>query len=287
MKNLLCILLLWGTAHAQVVIGGGVVGQPAPLPVVVAPNPASLPPPARQAVTLGMDVSQPVTAKDGFNAPLSVSRDTSKTTGGQRGYVNPTGVFVATAGIGNLSYEWTVLGIMNNYATGGENVAGYWQGNKYGTGPTWAGVSEVWSLTTDPGAMVAHEFDVWTTGPDTGNRIGLDVVLGDAGTTHGGNTPSAVVQGSSAIRIGAGLPAYRWTRGLQLTGNYVLGFDVSTANVQTALRLGYGQEISFEGTDQIKVKYSDGRIKFSNGKTPVFEIDMSTGDLYRMGKKVP
>ena len=271
MKQFICaLMLLIGLAHAQ-----------------VAPNPVPAPPAAaRQALTLGVDVSQTVTAKDGFSAPLAVSRDTSKVTGGQRGYVNPTAVFQATAGVGNLSFEWTVLGVINNYAASGENVAGYWQGNKFGTGPTWAGVSEVWSMTTDPGGMVAHEFDLWTTGLDTGNRIGLDVILGDAAVTRGGGSPSAGVQGSAGIRIGAGLPTYRWTRGLQLTGNYVVGIDTSTANAQTALRLGYGQEIALEGSDQIKFRYSEGRVKLMNGKTPIFEVDMSTGDVYKLGKRV-
>lgn len=284
-------------AGAQVVIGGGLVAQP-PVALSVQPSPALVvgPPEATpaaptawpSAITTGLSVTKAKpTVTDGDAGGFTVRRDTSALKGGTRGYVNAAASIYSLTGPDNAAFEWAVLGVLQNHARAGENVAGYFQGNKYSTGPTWALVSEVWSNTTDPGAMVGHELDVWTTGPDTGARIGLDVVLGDSGTTHGGNTPSAQVGGSAGVRIGANHPAWRWTRGLQLMGNYTVGIDTSTANAQTAVRLAYGQEIAFEGSDQIKLKFMDGRIHFMNGKTAVLQIDMNNGDVYQMGKKKP
>lgn len=303
MKKLLSSLLVACLAQcatvpagAQVVIGGSVVSQPTPSPALVvgppevaAPAPAFTPSAAwPSTITTGLTVSKSrPTITDGDAGGLTVRRDTISLKGGTRGYVNAAASIYSLAGPDNTSFEWAGLAVMQNYAKAGENVAFYAQGNKYSTGATWGLVAEAWSNTTDAGALVGQELDVWATGYDTGNRIGLDVVLGDALVTHGGTTPSAHVGGSVGVRIGAGLPTYLWTRGLQLTGNYVVGLDVSTANAQTAVRLGYGQEIAFEGTDQITLRFEEGRMRFMNGKTAIFEIDMSTGDQYQRGQKKP
>lgn len=291
-------------AGAQVVIGGGMVNPPAaasqatqsPAPVLVvgppevaAPTPVAAPPATwPSTITTGLTVSKVrPTVTDGDAGGITIRRDTTTLKGGTRGYVNAAASIYSLTGPDNTSFEWAGLAVLQNYAKAGENVAFYAQGNKYSTGPTWGLVAEAWSDTLDPGGLVGQELDVWATGHDTGNRIGLDVVLGDALITHGGLVPSQHVGGSVGVRIGAGLPSYLWTRGLQLTGNYVVGLDVSTANAQTAVRLGYGQEIAFEGTDQITLRFEQGRMRFMNGKTAVLEIDMNNGDIYQAGKKKP
>jgi hypothetical protein len=291
----LAALVLCCSAMAQVVVGGGTVGPSlfggssaatlvVGLPEVAPPAPVAWP----SAITTGLTVSKAKpTVTDGDAGGITIRRDTTTLKGGTRGYVNAAASIYSLVGADNAAFEWAVLGVLQNHARAGENVAGYFQGNKYGEGATWGIVAEAWSNTTDPGALVGQELDVWATGPDTGNRVGLDVVLGDALTTHGGMVPSTHVGGSVGVRIGAGLPSYLWTRGMQLTGNYVVGVDLSTANARTAVRLGYGQEIALEGSDQIKVKFEGGRIKFMNGLLEVLAIDMSTGDVYQLGKKKP
>ena len=103
--------------------------------------------------------------------------------GGTPGYVNGTLRAETKTDPGTTSFEWTVLGVLHNYATAGENVAVYGQGNKHaGAGPTWAACFEA---RDDSGAynelngLVGVEVDVFANGPDTyGERIGIDLVIG-------------------------------------------------------------------------------------------------------------
>ena len=103
--------------------------------------------------------------------------------GGTPGYVNGTLRAETKTDPGTTSFEWSVLGVLHNYATAGENVAVYGQGNKHaGAGPTWAACFEA---RDDSGAsnpltgLVGVEVDVFANGPDTyGNRVGIDVAIG-------------------------------------------------------------------------------------------------------------
>lgn len=151
----------------------------------------------------------------------TVKRDTSFLQGGQVGYVNTAASWRSTAGADVTSLEWTTLSVLDNYARAGENVAFYAQANKFSSGPTWAAVSEASDTGGSPGALVAHEFDVWTTGPDNGLRIGLEIVNGDARLIRGlGRSP--VVETTTAIRVGQTLttPWASWGTGIDLTGHY-------------------------------------------------------------------
>lgn len=85
-------------------------------------------------------------------------------------------------GTGATNYEWALLAIMNNYANAGNNVAGYFQGNRETatTGPTWAAVCEVRELVpiADPvTGLIGLEINNRSNGTDAnGNRVGIDVV---------------------------------------------------------------------------------------------------------------
>lgn len=128
-----------------------------------------------------------------------VKRDTSWVVGGF-GRVDSALRVTTTTGKAETAYEWGVLSILNNHSTKGENVAIYGQSNAYGTGPTWGMVSEVADDVGRPGAMVGHEVTMNMTGPDSGLRLGLDVVLGD-GKFWRGKGPSTVVEGTIGVRV--------------------------------------------------------------------------------------
>lgn len=232
----------------------------------------------------------PFTSPNGLTAGYGnlIQRDAMQASGGKRGWVNTATTAHTVAGPEITGFEWVSLSILDNHARAGENVASYHQANKYGTGPTWAAVSEVADLSGAPSGLVAHEFDVWTTGPDTGNRIGLDITLGDVKAIRQGSA-SQIIEGSSAIRIGAAnqsaLP--RWTRGIDMTGRYQVGIDLASATTETAIRIADGQSIALEQTGQIRISYTGGRIRFMNGSVSLFEIDTSSGDHYRLGQRTP
>lgn len=81
-----------------------------------------------------------------------------------------------------VNFEWAFLSVLNNSATGGENVAIYGQGNRVTalTGPTWGGVMEVRELVAiaDPQhGLIGLEVDNRSNGTDANfNRVGIDVV---------------------------------------------------------------------------------------------------------------
>lgn len=103
--------------------------------------------------------------------------------GGTPGFVN-SAVRVETnvSGAGAAAFEWSFLSVMNNSATGGENVGGYFQGNKVtsGAGPTWGGTIELRELVpiNDPNVgTVGLEVDHRSNGTDAHfSRVGLDLV---------------------------------------------------------------------------------------------------------------
>ena len=246
------------------------------------------------------------TAADGYGD--MVVRDTRSVSGGTPGTVNTASTVYSVAGKNVKAFEWAKLNKLDNYADAGENVAEYNQANKFGTGPTWAGCDEICS--TDPNdktATVGRELDVWVSGVDTGNRIGLDITVGDARTIRelpGGG----VAEGTAAVRVTpcGKTPWARWifgwiisgfkecgvmldsiaTRAIWLKGEYIVGLDLSTAKCQSAIRLAPGQRMTFEGTDQISWSWLDGKLRVQNGAVNVLEIDTTTGDIYKRGVKV-
>lgn len=191
-------------------------------------------------------------AGDGYSKGVQSVRDVSFASGGAHGNVN-TATFAKTiTGAYELAFEWVNLSILDNQSQKGENVAVYAQANKLSTGPTWAAVSEATDTTGLPGALVAHEFDTFVTGPDNGLRMGLEIVSGDARAVRGmGRSQQA--DASSAIRIGQTLttPWATWGTGIDLTGNF--------------------------RDSAIKVTAPNGQV--------VFEVKPN-GDVYKLGVKV-
>jgi len=113
---------------------------------------------------------------------LNVRRITNHT-GGTPGFVNSTlrvDTVVTDAGV--TDFEWAITSVINNHANAGQNVAIYGQGNKYSTGPTWAGVFEAadYYTTVDTagnGATLGLEIDVKANGTDLGlQRFGIDLI---------------------------------------------------------------------------------------------------------------
>ena len=161
-------------------------------------------------------------ASDALSKAVTYIRDTTTAIGGSLSWVN-TGHYIKTiTGKAETALEWTSLTVLDNHSdVSAGNTAAYFQANKFSTGATFAAVSEASDTTGLIGALVAHEFDSWVTGPDTGSRIGLEVVNGDALAIRGVGK-SSVAESTAAIRIGQTMstPYAAWTDGIVLMGNY-------------------------------------------------------------------
>lgn len=232
MRALLAILL-----SAALAACGGAVAQSTP----DAPGPA----PTTSAPPTGG-------AGDGYSAGLQTVRDVRFAAGGAHGNVNTASITRTITGAYELAFEWSNLTILDNQSQKGENVAVYAQANKLSTGPTWAAVSEATDASGLPGALVAHEFDTFTTGADNGLRLGLEIVSGDARAVRGMGR-STQADATSAIRIGQTLstPWATWGTGIDLTGNF--------------------------RDSAIKLTAPDGRV--------VFEVKPN-GEIWRNGQKI-
>lgn len=139
------------------------------------------------------------TAQDGY--VTTILRDTSQVSGGKPGWVNTSYTFKTTTGTEQTSFEWNVLALLDNYADAGENCARYAKSVRYGKGGTWGDCIEVQDETTNAGPVVGLEVDMFVQGPDTGSRVGIDIVVGDSSFDNGGAKKNAVA--SFGIRIAA------------------------------------------------------------------------------------
>lgn len=176
-------------------------------------------------------------------AVVLVRRDAQA--GGTRGYVN-AGVRAETVtNTGTTSFEWAVLGIVQNYATGGENVGVYGQGNKFaGAGPTWAGCFEARDhsgAANETNGLVGVEVDVFANGTDIyGERVGIDVVIGK------GLPEGAQCQVGYGLRVG---PA----NGDKTQGSLIYGIELSNIDIKkAALHVAPGVPIQF-GNDTLSM----------------------------------
>ena len=246
------------------------------------------------------------TLSSGEQGGLAVYRDTSGLSGGSPGFVNTTIYCRAVAAAGVTSFEWCITAVVNNYAAAGENVAGYFQGNKFSTGATWGSVSEVADTVGLAGASVGTEIDNWTTGPDNGLRIGALVVVGDARTIRG-LTGGGVAQGTTGVLIAAsgGTPWARWsnaallkdytdnglvlqgpgTRGIWIQGQHVVALDLGDATGQTAIRLRSGGRVTFDQHDQYGVRQDPATqdLIFDNAGSVLMRLTPG-GHLYLAGR---
>jgi hypothetical protein len=189
---------------------------------------------------------------------------TSTYSGGTVGFVTPCLEVITTVGAADANYEWGFLSVMNNSATGGNNVAIYGQGNRQtaGTGPTWAAVCEareVIPITNPTTGLVALEVDNRSNGTDANfSRLGIDVVC----TRY--NVSGAVTTVGFGVRVQNNSDTTGTnciiSNGFSVWQAYVgVAFDCATSTVTTgALRMAAGQAILFDASGVNQLSYSGG-----------------------------
>jgi hypothetical protein len=226
--------------------------------------------------TASLRVQPKAGPSDAYSGGINLFRDAHGLSGGTHGHVN-TGLYARTrTGAGQTAFEWTGLFLMDNYSNAGENVALYAQANGFGRGPNWALVAECTNAFAPHATCVGAEINVSTTGEDTGNRIGVDVVLAD-GPLWRGMGPSAVIEGTAAVRIGVSQPSSPhgiWKYGLKVQDKVGVAIDTTGAETKTAIRLKEGQRIELDATGQIKIDFTAGQIRFLNGERVVHSFAM-------------
>lgn len=213
-------------------------------------------------------------------ANLLVTRTTSFT-GGTSGYVNAAIRANLTAGENDESYEWAVVGVCNNYASGGQNVGGYFQGNRMTstTGPTWGAVSQVQeevAVNNPTTGLIGLEVDVGSNGTDSNyQRIGIDVVCEQYDTSGAGTQTGYGVrvqnngQGvNSVVVIGVGVVA-----------NCEVAFDCgNSASVSNAsLRMPSGVGIAFDVDSVNMFKYDGTGLGYYSSGNLAARLDDSGG----------
>lgn len=197
--------------------------------------------------------------------------------GGTVGDVNANLRVTTQVGAGVTNFEWGFLSVLDNYATAGENCAGFSQANKKAAsvGPTWAHVFEARNNTntTDVGQLVAVEFDIFSNGADTNsNRIAADVVVGkgdaagstcvafagvrigsqDADITKGWFSNGLVIadKNTNSINITA-----TSDKAVRIAATTAVGIDLSESTISgSAVRLKRSDKIAFEPTDTFTMK---------------------------------
>lgn len=205
-----------------------------------------------------------------------VKRNASHT-GGTTGYVNSGFRVDVDVGAGVSNYEWAIVGVVQNYATVGENVGVYGQGNMRSTGGTWGGVMEATDATftssTGKNNLIGCEVDCYFNDNDPGGkRFGLTVIAGDAKFNRTGVAGIAgyatygiliqaqgggancsfktgvVVNSATETAFQASSPGGA-TWGLRVLNTYDVGVDTSGATINVAaLRMASGQRISFDAS---------------------------------------
>lgn len=222
-------------------------------------------------------------------------------TGGSKGYVN-AGIFVdSTSGPAAESYEWAVVGRVNNKSPAGvENVGGYFQGNMYSTGGTWGAVAEVCDMNFNGNInrreTVGIEIDNYFNGPDTSvNRIGAQIIAGDANLNRKGvaGEDGSATYALHITRQGGGALC-QWSNGVtvsnatdtsfqanatgqrafRIIGSYAVGYETYQASLSgPAIRIGQGQTISLDRADSCKIYSAPQSIIFSANSADKAVID--------------
>jgi hypothetical protein len=178
------------------------------------------------------------------------------------------------------AFEWANLTILNNRSNFGANVADYAQANKLAHGTSWAGVFEVQD-STGKGGFWGIEIDAFTQGASAfpgsqeGDRIGLGIVLGRAGY----DGPRATIDYGILVAP--------------------VGFDDTQADVNFGMMvwsqcryacyaMRAGNKLAWEESAQIASKFDaqTGRWGLWNGDKPLFEVDVTSGELRVNGRPV-
>jgi hypothetical protein len=201
-------------------------------------------------------VSQPnATATD--VGTLRVSR-IANYSGGTPGFVNSAIRADTAVSAGATAFEWAITGVMDNYATAGENVGGYFQGLRRSTGSTWGAVTEVIDYSGGDPTMgaVSLEVDVSANGTDaTNNRLGIDIVV------------RKQVSSGAACVAGFGI---RMQNVSDATSGFTVGIDLSQCTYfQAAIRLAQTQPIAFNATASRQLSHNGSEFLFRNPTGPV------------------
>ena len=215
------------------------------------------------------------TATDGASVQIFRSANYS---GGTAGYVNTS--LTARTDVINASataFEWAFLGQVNNYANAGENVGGYLQGNKYSTGPTWAGCFEAidHTATVNPtSGLIGIEVDVRANGTDTNyQRVGVDIVA-----SRPGGTGTGMLCGYGIRLQNGGDTSGGFTIGVAINSVCTIGFDTANATSMAAsLRMASGQYIAFEAS-------STHRLSWQGGTNPGLVYGLGATEKIRLGQ---
>lgn len=209
-------------------------------------------------------------------AATSAARHTSKIvrttnhTGGTAGDVAAAMHITHTVNAPVTNYEYGVASYLENYATGGYNIAGYFRGSKRAAGSTEAGVFEAkdYTASANPsGAMHALLATIAANGTDSNSsRFGMEVVASRV------NTGGSVAQICAGLRVGvleSDTAGAYFTNGILLrhdmttaikientgsnstygihdTGNKPVGIELGATYTSAALRLKAGQKIVFD-----------------------------------------
>jgi hypothetical protein len=200
---------------------------------------------------------------------LLVDRRASHT-GGTPGFAN-SGILAKTfVSAGNTNFEWAITGVVDNSATAGENVGGYFQGIKRATGPTWGATVEVIDKTgpNPTTGAVGIEVDITGNGTDNNNaRVGIDVAIRKDDPSGSGCV------GAFGVRLQS-----------QAGSGYTVGFDTSIATIyQSAFRMAQGQAISFDANATDKLASDGTGIVYSSGG--VFKAKLvNDGGIFLTGR---
>lgn len=204
--------------------------------------------------------------------------------GGTHGFVN-SGLRVTTEnGADNNTFEWSILGLIENRATAGNSVGVYGKGEKRAAdaGPTWGICAEARDETgaINTRGLIGIESGVFADGLDPHNtRIGIDVVAGsgaqpNSGVIHAGvriglstENPALKIEHGLLIRDAADNAITIRTEGIFSVGisfagaSLFRGIDFSTAAGSFnggVIHMGSGQRISFLSEGNVATSANPG-----------------------------
>jgi hypothetical protein len=181
--------------------------------------------------------------------------------------------------------EFAVLGAVYNYANAGQNVGGYFQGNKYSTGPTWGSVLEgrdKTGLINPTGALIGVEVDVFANGGDSNNtRVGVEITIGKntaldtkCEASYGARVTS-VFGDSTQGRVKRAFAVYNL--------EFDCGFDTSQATQSAsgvAFRLADQQKLSFVAANDRYLTFNTNTFQYwAGGASPALSVTDGTGVL--------
>ncbi len=215
-------------------------------------------------------------------APINTLRDATAVAGGTSGYVNPNIWARTITGATETSFEWTIVGIVDNYSADGENVGVYGQGNKRSTGPTWGVVAEArdFTQTANPTkGLIGIESGIFANGTDANiSRIGIDVSVGKG---VAGGTINTISNGLRIAPTNLDLTQGQLTNGITLRGNMVVGLQVSSSgswgaqfngtyavgvdlssatNSTSAIRIKDGENMAFDASSVYRLRHSSSGV---------------------------